>query len=80
MAALKIKKRRIYNWVQWEVTGFTNDELDELKSMDVRDARDKVLEMLDDRNEGKGTYLANCVGIHLMQFAPDAVLIKTPAD
>ena len=73
---LKIKCRHLYHWMQYEISGFTPRELDELKSMDIRDATDKVLEMLDDRNDGKGTYLKHCVGIHYVQFGMDSVLIK----
>ena len=74
MAPLKIKK---IGQTSYEITGFTTSELDELMSMEYRDARDKIIPMLDDRNDGQGTYWAHCVGIYRVQFMPGRVVIKT---
>ena len=37
------------------IGGFHDDELSELKSMEHIEAKDKLLEMLDSRNDGIGT-------------------------
>lgn len=74
---LQIHKKRLGWCNQWEVSGFTDRELDELKSMEYRDLTDKMVELLDDQMDGLGTYLTNCIGIHGVQFGGDKVLIKT---
>ena len=38
-----------------KISGLTNDELKELKSMEHMESKDKLLEMLDDRCDGQGT-------------------------
>ena len=37
------------------ISGFADGELNELKSMDHHDATEKLLDMLDHRNQGLGT-------------------------
>ena len=40
---------------QKTVTGFTDAEISELQSMELHEAEDRVLEMLDERNGNTGT-------------------------
>ena len=56
MAKLIIEKRPCTNGMDtMKITGFGEGELSELKSMEHYEAKDKLLEMLDDRNNGLGT-------------------------
>jgi hypothetical protein len=41
--------------VTQRISGFSDGELSELKSMKHKEAKEKLLEMLDDRNNGTGT-------------------------
>ena len=41
-----------------KLTGFTEAELSELNSMDYREMKEKIIDMLDDRNNGLGTVWA----------------------
>lgn len=55
-----------------KITGFTDAELSELNSMDFREMREKVLEILDARNSGIGTRWRNgygCYNVWIMNGA-----------
>lgn len=75
--AMKITHRRLWWCHQYELTGYSDAELHELQSMEYRDLRDKIVEVLDDHFDGMGTYLFNCIGIRTIQFSGRSVLIKT---
>ena len=50
--------------VQKVVTGFSPEEMHELQSMEHREAEQKVIEMLDERNGNTGTCWACGYGIY----------------
>lgn len=50
------------------IGGFNDGELNELKSMEHREAEDKLLEMLDSRNHGLGTTYASGYGVYGVWF------------
>lgn len=50
------------------VSGFNDGELNELKSMEHREAVDKLIEMLDSRNNREGTAWACGYGIYGVWF------------
>ena len=53
---LIIEEREKYGGLRtMRIGGFQDDELSELKSMEHSEAKDKLLEMLDSRNDGIGT-------------------------
>jgi len=59
MAKLTIEKMNSLasgrGMVPMRIGGFTDGELSELKSMDHFEAKEKLLEMIDSRNDGIGT-------------------------
>ena len=59
-----------------KVTGFSESELSELNSMDYRDMIDKVLDMLDSRNNGIGTAWHNGYGVYQMWISNGAVMVE----
>lgn len=59
-----------------KVTGFSEAELSELNSMDYRDMIDKVLDMLDSRNNGIGTAWHNGYGVYQMWISNGAVMAE----
>ena len=50
------------------IGGFSNAELSELKSMEHMEAKDRLLEILDERNNGTGTVWACGYGVYGMWF------------
>ena len=56
-----------------KVTGFQDGELNELKSMEHHEAREKVMEMLDSRNDGLGNRLVCGYGVYGLWFDNEAV-------
>jgi len=50
------------------IGGFADGELKELKSMEHREAKEKLIEMLDARNNGVGTAYACGYGIYGLWF------------
>lgn len=50
------------------IGGFNDGELNELKSMEHREAEEKLIEMLNDRNNGEGTAWACGYGIYGVWF------------
>lgn len=59
-----------------KITGFSEAELSELNSMDYRDMIDKVLDMLDSRNNGIGTAWHNGYGVYQMWVSNGAVMVE----
>jgi len=50
------------------IGGFADGELNELKSMEHNEAREKLVEMLDNRNGNQGTCWAQGYGIYGVWF------------
>ena len=50
------------------VSGFKDGELNELKSMEHKEACEKLLDMLDSRNEGAGTMYKCGYGVYSVWF------------
>ena len=50
------------------ISGFADGELSELKSMEHYEAKEKLLDMLDNRNEGVGTAWSCGNGIYGLWF------------
>lgn len=59
-----------------KITGFRDSELSELKSMEHYEAQDKLLEMLDARNENTGTCWKCGYGIYGMWFDNEAAYMN----
>ena len=59
-----------------KVTGFTDGELSELKSMEHYEARDALLDMLNTRNNGIGTQWVCGYGVYGMWFDNEAAYIN----
>ena len=55
-----------------KITGFMDGELSELKSMEHKEAKEKLLQMLDDRNGGTGTQWVCGHGVYGMWFDEEA--------
>lgn len=51
-----------------KIAGFADGELSELKSMEHEEARQKLLEMLDERNNGTGTTWMCGYGVYGLWF------------
>ena len=75
--ALTIEKRPYSSGLdEVKVTGFNEGELNELKSMDHREAMNKVIEMLDSRNYGIGSTWAQGYGIYGLWFDNEAAYLN----
>lgn len=59
-----------------KITGFNDGELNELKSMEHFEAKEKLLEMLDDRNNGVGTCWACGPGVYGLWFDNEAAYLN----
>lgn len=59
-----------------KITGFMDGELSELKSMEHYEAREKLLQMLDDRNGNIGTCWKCGYGVHSMWFDEEAAYLN----
>lgn len=69
MAALRIEKKPYGPGIEEvRVSGFTDSELSELKSMEHREAQEKLIDLLDRRNNNIGTNWANGYGIYGIWF------------
>ena len=74
MDALKIVNDRTGMGVSIKkITGFTTRELNELGSMEHDEFREKVLDMLDRRNNGTGSCWQCGYGVYQMWISGDAV-------
>ena len=62
MSKLQITKMPCGNGMDtMRIAGFADGELSELKSMEHHEARGKLLEMLDSRNNGTGAVWLRCL-------------------
>lgn len=69
MAALEIvEKPYSPGMTTLRIGGFADGELSELKSMEHHDAREKLIDMLDNRNSGIGKTYACGYGIYGVWF------------
>ena len=59
-----------------KITGFTDNELYELKSMEHGEAIEAVVDMLNRRNQGKGRELQCGYGIYGMWFDNEFVYMR----
>ena len=59
-----------------KITGFNDGELNELKSMEHSEAKDKLLEMLDSRNDGIGTCWNCGYGTYGLWFDNEAAYLN----
>lgn len=77
MARLNVEKSRCSAGLdQIKISGFSDGELSELKSMTNRDAEEKIIEMLDSRNNGEGTRYACGYGIYGLWFDNEAAYMS----
>ena len=67
--ALTIEQQQRYGGLQtMRIGGFCDGELNELKSMEHNESKEKLLEMLDDRNGNIGTCWHNGYGVYGLWF------------
>jgi hypothetical protein len=67
--SLTIEKQQQYGGLQtMRIGGFDDGELNELKSMEHHEAKDKLLEMLNSRNGNIGTCWHNGYGVYGLWF------------
>ena len=77
MARLTIEKIPCTNSMDtMKVTGFTDAELSELKSMDHMESKEVLLQMLNDRNGGVGTQWMCGYGVFSHWFDNDAAYVN----
>ena len=77
MSPLKIATEHDRGGVKiMKVTGFTPFELDMLNRMPYQDMKEKLLTMLDDRNNGLGTCWHNGNGVYQMWVGADGMYVE----
>ena len=77
MAKLTIEKKQYSPGMDtMKITGFNDGELNELKSMAHEEASEKILEMLDSRNNGTGTRWACGNGVYSLWFDEEAAYLN----
>jgi hypothetical protein len=59
-----------------QISGFSDGELNELKSMEHMEAKEKLLDMLDDRNDGIGTQWMCGDGVFGLWFDNEAAYLN----
>lgn len=62
-----------------QIQGFTPKEMDELGNMDYREFKEKVLEMVDERNKGTATVWHNGYGVYHVYTHPgypDSIFVE----
>ena len=59
-----------------KITGFTDGELSELKSMEHYESKDALLNMLDRRNNGLGSIRLRGYGIYGLWYDNDAAYLN----
>ena len=75
--ALTLEKRKYSSGIDMmKITGFKAGELNELKSMEHGEAREKIIEMLDSRNDNLGTRLACGNGVYGLWFDNEAAYLN----
>ena len=74
---LKIEKKQYSPGINtMMITGFMDGELSELKSMEHHEAREKLLEMLDSRNDGIGKQWVCGYGVYGLWFDNEAAYLN----
>lgn len=74
---LKVERNRYSGGLDHvKITGFNAGELNELKSMEHHEAKEKLIEMLDSRNNREGTSLACGYGIYGLWFDNEAAYLS----
>lgn len=77
MAALNIENMGRSGMLDtMKITGFADGELSELKSMEHYEAKEKLLEMLDNRNGGVGTCWQCGYGAYGLWFDNEAAYMN----
>jgi len=77
MATLKIEKQPCTHALDtMKITGFTDAELSELKSMEHHESKEVLLQMLDDRNNRQGTVWACGPGVFGLWYDNDAAYLN----
>lgn len=77
MARLTIERKPCTNSMDtMKITGFSDSELSELKSMEHYESKDALLDMLDSRNSGQGTLWACGYGVFGHWFDNEAAYIN----
>ena len=77
MARLTIEKKQYSSGMDtMKITGFDDGELSELKSMAHEEAKDKLLEMLDSRNDRLGTRWSCGYGVYSHWFDNEAAYMN----
>ena len=77
MARLTIEKQACTNSLDtMKITGFTDGELSELKSMEHHESKEKLMDMLDYRNGGIGTQWMCGYGVFAHWFDNDAAYVN----
>lgn len=77
MARLTIEKQPCTNALDtMKITGFTDAELSELKSMEHYESKEVLLQMLDSRNGGQGTAWACGNGVYGLWYDNDAAYLN----
>lgn len=59
-----------------KITGFNDGELSELKSMEHNEAKEKLMEMLNSRNNGTGTCWVCGNGVYGLWFDNEAAYLN----
>ena len=76
MNGLTIEKTPCGSMTTVKITGWRDGELNELKSMEHREAREAVLAALDDRNGNLGTQYQCGYGVYGLWFDNEAVYLN----
>lgn len=77
MARLTIEKQPCTSALDtMKITGFSDGELSELKSMDNDEAKETLLGMLDNRNDGLGTCWVCGLGTYGLWFDNEAAYLN----
>lgn len=77
MARLTIEKQPCTNALDtMKITGFTDNELSELKSMEHNESKEVLLQMLNDRNNGLGTAWMCGYGVYGLWYDNDAAYLN----
>lgn len=77
MARLTIERQACTNSLDtMKITGLTNEELSELKSMEHYESKEKLLDILDNRNDGQGTLWAIGNGVYGLWYDNDAAYLN----
>ena len=77
MARLTIERRPCTSGMDtMKITGFTDAELSELKSMEHYESKETLLDMLDNRNDGIGTQWSCGYGVYGLWYDNDAAYMN----